>query len=139
VQEKPTMRMINKYNIAELSLVDRPIGGPPTGFGSTINRFPPTHDQRNFNTTNTEFFGTAPKKATDQVVNEFMETYNKQAGGQVRPFETQGVKLISNLTGEVYSKSFDPQEQTDVQRSWLYHEDPGVRAVNEGKGGKNQM
>jgi hypothetical protein len=47
--------------------------------------------------------------------------------------------LISNLTGEVYSKNFDPKEQTDVQRSWLYSEDPGVRAVNEGLGGKSQM
>jgi len=49
------------------------------------------------------------------------------------------VKLISNLTGEVYSKKFDPQEQTDVQRAWLYSQDPGVRAVNEGMGGKSQM
>jgi hypothetical protein len=47
--------------------------------------------------------------------------------------------LISNLTGEVYSKSFDPQEQTDVQRAWLYSEDPGVRAVNQGQSGKAQM
>jgi len=41
--------------------------------------------------------------------------------------------------GEVYSKAYDPQEQTDVQRSWLYQQDPGVRAVNEGKAGKAQM
>jgi len=39
----------------------------------------------------------------------------------------------------VYSKNFDPQEQTDVQRAWLYSEDPGVRAVNQGLGGKSQM
>ena len=57
----------------------------------------------------------------------------------MRPFEQQSVKLISNLTGEVYSKKFDPQEQTDVQRAWLYSEDPGVRAVNEGMGGRSQM
>ena len=49
------------------------------------------------------------------------------------------MKLISNLVGEVYSKNFDPQEQTDVQRAWLYSEDPGVKAVNEGKAGKTQM
>lgn len=40
--------------------------------------------------------------------------------------------------GEVYSKSFDPQEQTDVQRAWLYQQDPGVNAVNKGLTGKNQ-
>jgi len=38
-KERPQMNMINKHNIAELSLVDRPVGGPQTGFGSTINRF----------------------------------------------------------------------------------------------------
>lgn len=42
-KERPQMRMINKYNIAELSLVDRPVGGPKTGFGSTINRFEDNH------------------------------------------------------------------------------------------------
>lgn len=26
-----------------------------------------------------------------------------------------------------------------MQRSWLYQQDPGVRAVNDGKAGKNQM
>lgn len=43
------------------------------------------------------------------------------------------------MVGELYSKRYDPQEQTDVQRSWLYQQDPGVRAVNEGKSGKGQM
>ena len=62
-----------------------------------------------------------------------------QAGGQHRPYDKQSLKLISNLVGEVYSKNFDPQEQTDVQRAWLYSEDPGVKAVNEGKAGKTQM
>ena len=39
----------------------------------------------------------------------------------------------------MYSKAYDPQEQTDVQRTWLYQQDPGVRAVNNGKAGKPQM
>lgn len=62
-----------------------------------------------------------------------------QAGGQHRPFDKQSVKLISNLVGEVYSKKFDPQEQTDVQRAWLYNEDAGVKAVNDGVAGKTQI
>jgi len=66
-----------------------------------------------------------------------MQTANL-AGGHIRPEEQQGIKKISNLVGEVYSKSFDPQEQTDVQRSWLYQQDPGVNAVNKGIAGKNQ-
>jgi hypothetical protein len=36
IKRKPILSMIHKYNIAELSLVDRPIGGPKQGFGSTL-------------------------------------------------------------------------------------------------------
>ena len=35
-KQKPVLSMINKYNIAELSLVDRPVGGERCGFGSVI-------------------------------------------------------------------------------------------------------
>lgn len=44
----------------------------------------------------------------------------------------QGVKCISGLTGEVF-KLADPQESTDVQRSWLYSQDPSVAAAKKGK------
>ena len=63
----------------------------------------------------------------------------KPAGGHIRPEEMQGLKRISNLVGEVYSKSHDAQEQTDVQRAWQYQQDPGVNAVNCGMTGKNQQ
>ncbi len=95
-----------------------------------INRHPQTHDQRLFGTTNFDYFGKAPAQSATEVTQKFQQTYNQQAGGQHRAYDQQSIKLISNLTGEVYSKSFDPQEQTDVQRAWLYSEDPGVRAVN---------
>ena len=49
-----------------------------------------------------------------------------------RPFVEQGVKCISGLTGEVF-KLEDPQESTDVQRSWLYSKDPSVAACKVGK------
>ena len=37
IKEKPILSMIHKYNIAEL-LVDRPVRGPDTGFGSVVNK-----------------------------------------------------------------------------------------------------
>lgn len=49
------------------------------------------------------------------------------------------MKIISNLVGEVYSQQIDPQEKTDVQRAWLYSQDPGVTAVNNGQAGKIQV
>lgn len=113
----------------------RPIGGTQTGFGAVINRYPQNHDQRFFDTTNGDFLGKPGPKTDTQADPSQLSL----AGGQHRPFDKQSVKLISNLVGEVYSKKFDPQEQTDVQRAWLYNEDPGVKAVNEGVAGKTQI
>jgi len=57
VPYKPVLSMINKYNIAELSLVDRPIKGTNTGFGAVINRHPDNHAARYFNTENRDAYG----------------------------------------------------------------------------------
>ena len=38
IKERPILSMIHKYNIAELSLVDRPVKGPNAGFGSIVNK-----------------------------------------------------------------------------------------------------
>jgi len=54
---KPVLRMINKYNIAELSLVDRPVQGTQTGFGAVINRHEGNHATRYFATENTDNYG----------------------------------------------------------------------------------
>lgn len=53
-----------------------------------------------------------------------------EAGGERRPIEDQRIKLISNLTGEMYTNDHDPQEHTDIQRAWLYSKDPGVKTIN---------
>ena len=133
------LRMINKYNIAELSLVDRPVQTTAQGFGAVIPRHGPGHEARYFRTENRDNFGERPADEPQQAVADFEKTQKTLAGGNARPFEQQGIHQISNLVGEVYSKAYDPQEQTDVQRSWLYQQDPGVRAVNDGKAGRAQM
>ena len=46
IKEKPVLNMIHKYNIAELSLVDRPVQGPATGFGTILNKHPQGHDTK---------------------------------------------------------------------------------------------
>ena len=131
--------MINKYNIAELSLVDRPVQTTASGFGAVIPRHGANHDARYFRTENRDHFGEKVPADAATTVADFNAAKNKSGGGNLRPIDQQGIHKISNLVGEVYSKNQDPQEKTDVQRSWLYQQDPGVRAVNEGKAGKNQM
>lgn len=109
--------MINKYNIAELSLVDRPVQGTQNGFGAVISRHEGSHAQRYFNTENRDNFG---EPSSFDVGMSTLLMNKHAAGGHARPEDAQKVKTIANLVGENYSKSFDPQEQTDVQRSWLY-------------------
>lgn len=107
--------MINKYNIAELSLVDRPVGGTQSGFGAVVDRHEGNQFARYFATENTDNYGVHQRfdcSANTLLMNK------KPAGGHIRPEELQGLKRISNLVGEVYSKEQDPQEQTDVQRAW---------------------
>jgi len=91
--------MINKYNIAELSLVDRPVGGERAGFGSVIPHHEPTHDMRRFNTENRDFYGKGAPKIQKSAYD-----YTNNAGTRVRPMDQQGTKIISNLVGEIYSK-----------------------------------
>jgi len=43
------------------------------------------------------------------------------------------------LVGEIYSVQADPQEKSDVQRSWLPAQDAAIRAVNQGNARKNQV
>ena len=100
--------MINKYNIAELSLVDRPIDGTKTGFGAVINRHPDNHAARYFNTENRDAYGEPQRLDANQTVNKFKADNSDLAGTRVRPIEDQGIHKISNLVGEVYSKKFDP-------------------------------
>lgn len=113
------------------------MSGAVRGFGSVINRHPETHGKTYFSTTHENFFGQPPRPTTQQYVAEVHEALSQQAGGHKRAYEDQRIKLISNLTGEVYSNSHDPQEKTDIQRSWLYAKDPAVTALNQRPMGPN--
>lgn len=70
-KEKPVLRMINKYNIAELSLVDRPVQTTASGFGAVIPRHEATHDQRYFRTEHRDNFGERGPQAPADATAEF--------------------------------------------------------------------
>jgi len=74
--------MIHKYNIAELSLVDRPIAGTKQGFGSTLPHHDAHHERRYFATENRTFYG-HPEAPASKLSHAEM----KKAGTNVRPFE----------------------------------------------------
>jgi len=107
-KEKPVLRMINKYNIAELSLVDRPVQTTAQGFGAVIPRHGADNDARYFRTENRDNFGEKPIVDAKTTVANFEKTSKTLAGHNVRAIENQGIHKISNLVGEVYSKAYDP-------------------------------
>ena len=55
--ETPILNMIHRYNIAELSLVDRPVRGPDAGFGSIVNKHNEGHDRPYRETAKNDAFG----------------------------------------------------------------------------------
>ena len=63
--------MIHKYNIAELSLVDRPVRGPANGFGTVINEHPKGHDKLWRQTSSAEAHGYGFKENATQESTKF--------------------------------------------------------------------
>ena len=72
--------MIHKYNIAELSLVDRPVKGPDAGFGTVVNKHPKNHDAVYRQTSQAEAFGYGHKNDAVQEVAKFTGILNNQSG-----------------------------------------------------------
>ena len=63
--------MINKYNIAELSLVDRPVQTTQAGFGAVIPRHGVEENARYFATENRDNFGEKAAMDASQTVAKF--------------------------------------------------------------------
>lgn len=53
--------------------------------------------------------------------------------------DEQNLRVISNMTGEIFDKNHDPQSKTDVQRTWLYQQDPAVGVINQGDARAKQV
>eukprot|EP00357_Protocruzia_adherens_P007570 CAMPEP_0114988900 /NCGR_PEP_ID=MMETSP0216-20121206/9881_1 /TAXON_ID=223996 /ORGANISM="Protocruzia adherens, Strain Boccale" /LENGTH=284 /DNA_ID=CAMNT_0002351783 /DNA_START=35 /DNA_END=889 /DNA_ORIENTATION=+ len=133
---RKTKLMINKDNIAELSSANRELTGPKTGFGSKIRTHEAGHGRSHFETTNHAFYnsGKNPKKESpNEVDQKYKEKWVESNGaGNRQDARVESIKKMTELTGETYKKSADPQDQTSIQRSWLPGEDPGITAVHKG-------
>ena len=75
------LRMINKYNIAELSLVDRPVQSTNSGFGAVIPRHGADHEARYFRTENKDNFGERVPEQPGDAIAAFEVTQKTLAGG----------------------------------------------------------
>jgi len=138
-----TKKVINAENIAALTLVDREVSGPSSGFGSLIPRHEATHDKRYFETTNQAFYGrgsSAPRRTqagnsdfhfTTTSMMHFTaprdDTFGSAGLASKSKFdELAGIAGSDKLVAEQLRKNPDPQHNTVIQRSWMYTADPGV-------------
>lgn len=78
-------------------------------------------------------FGQAPTLSVEDEKAKLAFLQKQQSGvSALRPFELQGVKCTSGLTGEKW-KGGDPQVASDVQRAWLYAKDASLANFVKGK------
>lgn len=104
---KHVLSMINKYNLNELNLVDRPIEGRKEGFSSTLQQHNRQHQQRFFSTENRTFFGhPLPESHSETLLKQASRM--RMAGTVTRPIDLQSTKIISNLQGENLNVQADP-------------------------------
>lgn len=129
--------MINKYNISELNLVDRPVNATREGFGGILPLHERSHDRRYFATEYRSFYG-EPHAETPAETLLKQQSRLRMAGTTARPFDQQSTKIISNLMGENLVREADPQERVDIQRQWLAQTDIAIKTVNEGNARLNQ-
>jgi len=78
--ERPILSMIHRYNIAELSLVDRPVKGPDAGFGSIVNKHNAGHDKPYRKTASSDAFGYENKLSAKGQQENFGYTQTVQGG-----------------------------------------------------------
>jgi len=115
----------------------RPIGGPRTGYGATLQRHPKNIDQRFFATASRDGFG-YPRPVPGVDRSKFRASGVGVLEVADRP---EGMAVVGDgglaLSGERYRElgSCDISIATAVQRSWLYESDAALKNV-ERYGGK---
>lgn len=117
----------------------RPIPGKTRGFGAVLDRWGPNHEQRFWNTTHEDTYGTRPSGATTSYYAPKLSASRsdpcllKAAGVSVMDaaHRTEGMK-VGVLCGENYKPGMDPSSDTLIQRSWQYGLDPAMKNISMG-------
>jgi len=135
IKHRENSKLILKENIAELSLVKRDVAGPQTGFGSKIAKHEDNYRQTYLETTNNNFLDQkdyGKKQHVNKVIADCEKKLETSSGGY-KMDQTSSIKMSTSTIAEVYKKGMDPQDNTAVQRSWLWTHDPAIVAIETGK------
>jgi len=110
----------------------RPVPGKNKGFGAVLNRHEENHEQRFWDTTHEDNYGTSPEGARRPQAR--LDAHKmKKSGMEIteQANRCEGV-MVGQLCGEDYKESADPSADTHIQRAWLYNADPALHNIKYG-------
>lgn len=106
--------------------------GTKYGCFSKLPRHSPDEGRRYFETTYYASFNKRwdqmrfHPKTTKMLIND-----GKYSGTMSNWEPTDRIKITTQLISEKYNKGEEPKYNTECQRTWIYHRDPAVRAVED--------
>lgn len=121
--------LINTANAPVSPTETREVDGPRTGFGASLQRHPPNHDVRFWNTTHGDFFGEGSRKRPAKLC-----PASKHSSGVTSEAEEKRVTGMQcgSLCGEYFRETHDPSRDTRTQRAWIPGSDAALRNVHMG-------
>ena len=108
------------------------VSGPKSGCFSKVPRHPPMITKGLFKSTyQDDFLSQFEKQKFKSSTGEIFSSTGVNSGMQSE-YEPINKKHISSLlVNERYNKSSEAKYNTEVQRSWTYHRDPAIKAVED--------
>ena len=108
------------------------VSGPKHGCFANMPRHPPLIAKGYFKSTYQDDFLSKFDKSRFKSVNGGMLSSIGVNSGMRSEYEPLNKKHISSLLiNERYNKGPESKYNTEVQRSWTYHRDPAIRAVED--------
>ena len=110
------------------------VSGPKNGCFAKVPRHPPMITKGLFKSTYQDDFLSKFEKEKSKFSSPEIFTSTGVNSGMQSNFEPINKKHIASLLiNERYNKSPEAKYNTEVQRSWTYHRDPAIRAVEDFK------
>lgn len=109
----------------------RPLDGPPSGFGASLQQHPKNHEQRFWNTSHGDTYGYNELGRSKSM--KLCPTTKHPSGVTSESVEKRVTGMqCGQLCGEKFSEHIDPGRDTRTQRAWLPGGDAGLRNVHLG-------
>jgi len=126
-----TFSLLNETNMQKHATeIKRDVKMNITDFGSTFKKHGQEHQRLYSMTTYQQFYDKPQNPTSQDVIEKDALKLRSFAGGNAKPESSQGIKMTSPLVGEVYKTQKDPQQNTEVQRSWLPYIENALRVAD---------